>query len=711
MLTSKQGWRAFPLRRSWLVIVGLAVLAGGFFGWRALFPARPNVLLITLDTTRADRLGCYGYADALTPTLDALAAEGVLFEHAYTPAPLTLPSHASMMTGLYPREHGLITNGRGRLVDQLPTLAEKLRDGGYETAAFVASFVLHSKFGLQQGFATYDDDLTGTAPAEHGLYRQRDGRQVVDSALSWLQQRRAKPFFCWVHLYDPHLPYEAHADEFGDRYRAQPYDGELAYVDLQVQRLVAHLQANRLWEQTLVVVAGDHGESLGEHDEDEHGLTLYNSVLQIPWIWTGWGVTARGQRVSQPVSLVDLRPTLLEVAGLRESERTSGRSLRAALSGDHVPTAVCYSATDEPFLAHAWSPLRCLTSERWKYIRSPEPELYDLTTDPRETKNLAAERTDEVRQFDNELLALEKSMTVRTAANVELSLKELEALRTFGYVGGLNRSPQQLQTTKGESLPDVKRMLPLYKRADAAYRLMYEGDAPAAEERIRELIREAPDYGQLQLYLAEVLTNQRKYSESREVLEGVLRKEPDNADAHFQLGTVHWSQQQYAEAADEYRRSLVSEPDAVRGLFSLAQALVPLGQIEEAEKLFRRAVKGDPAYVNARAALASLLAGQRRVAEAEQEFREALKYSSRSVVAHTNLAILLAQQRRLAEAGEHFAKAVELSPENAELQFNYGTFLLLQGRQEEAVRALEEALRLNPEHSQARQRLQQARRQ
>src|SRR5262245_10488970 len=368
-------WQPFRRRRMLLFMCGLAAVAVGLFGWRAgLLSRRPNVLLITLDTTRADRLGCYGCATALTPALDALAAEGVLFERAYTPAPLTLPSHASMMTGLYPREHGLVTNGRGCLDENISTLAEILRDAGYHTGGFIGSFVLHSKFGLRRGFAVYDDDMTNTDPTEDGMHRQRDGVWVVDSALAWLQQRRKKPFFCWVHLYDAHAPYSAHVDEFGGRFSDRPYDGGIAYVDLQIQRLVNHLRANRLWRETLVVVVGDHGESLGEHDEEEHGLTLYNSVMQVPWIWAGRGAPAAGRRVPQPVSLVDLRPTLLQAVGLRDTGPTSGRSLCVALTGGAAAAEDCYSAADFPLIEHGWAPLRSLTTAGWKYIRTPDVE-------------------------------------------------------------------------------------------------------------------------------------------------------------------------------------------------------------------------------------------------------------------------------------------------------------------------------------------------
>jgi arylsulfatase A-like enzyme/Tfp pilus assembly protein PilF len=703
-----QRWEPFRRRRVGLVVFGLAALATGLLGWRAVVHSRPpNVLLITLDTTRADRLGCYGYALALTPTLDALAAEGVLFERACTPAPLTLPSHASMMTGLYPPEHGLVSNGRGRLDENIPTLAESLRDAGYDTAGFIGSFVLHSKFGLQQGFASYDDDMTNTRPTEHGLHRQRDGVQVVDSALAWLTQRRTKPFFCWVHLYDPHNPYLAHADEFGDRFQDRPYDGEIAYVDRQVQRLVKHLDSNQFRERTLVVVVGDHGENLGEHDEEEHSLTLYDSVLHVPWIWAGYGASAKGRRVPQPVSLVDLRPTILEAVGLRDRGPTSGRSLVAALSGKNIAAGNCYSATDDPLLEHGWSPLRSLTTAGWKYIRSPEVELYDLLSDPQEALNLAAARPEQVQELELQLAALERTMVVRQGEAVNLSTHERRALESLGYARAQDSLYQPV--APGEQLPDVKRMLPLYNEVEAAHKLLFKGDAPAAEKRLRELSDRAPDYTRPRRYLAEALTRQKKLSESREVLQTVLKQDPDNSEAHFQLGVVCWEERQFPEAVKEFRRALVINPNAEGSLFALAQALVQIGQLPEAEQSFRQALDQDPAHVEAHVALGNLLGRQKRTAEAEQHYRQALKYTPGLVEAHDRLAILLAGQQRLDEAGEHFQQAAELSPKNAELQYNYGSCLLLQGRRDEAIRSLEEALRLNPQHLQAKMRLEQAR--
>jgi arylsulfatase A-like enzyme len=369
-------WPQVRQLRVVLVVFGLTVLATGlFFCQRVAFPRRPNVLLITLNTTRADRLGCYGYALALTPTLDALAAEGVLFERAYTPAPLTLPSHASIMTGLYPPKHGLLINGRGCLDESVSTLAEVVRDAGYDTGAFLGSFVLNSKFGLVRGFTEYDDDMTNTDPTDDGLHRQRDGIWVVDAALKWLGRSRKQPFFCWVHLYDPHAPYLAHSDLFGDEFAQRPYDAEIAYDDRQFARLVGFLKTRGLDSRTLVVVVGDHGEGLGEHSELRHGMTLYNSTMHVPLIFRRSNHLSAGRRISTNVSMVDVSPTILELLGLSGLRNATGRSFKPALLGELLPAIPCYGETDEPFIENGWSPQRSLTEGNWKYIKTTRQAL------------------------------------------------------------------------------------------------------------------------------------------------------------------------------------------------------------------------------------------------------------------------------------------------------------------------------------------------
>jgi tetratricopeptide (TPR) repeat protein len=409
------------------------------------------------------------------------------------------------------------------------------------------------------------------------------------------------------------------------------------------------------------------------------------------------------------VSLVDLRPTLLETVDLRDPRRSSGRSIRAALSAGEIAARACFSATDDPLLQFDWSPQRSLTTESWKYIRSPEPELYDLASDPRETNNVASARAEQVQALENQLASLEQEMTIRQGAAVELSPQEKRTLVSLGYLGGHGPVPQP--GTSGTQLPDVKRMLPLYNQVETANRLRIAGDAPAAEMSLRALIVEAPDYLPAQLKLALVLAQQQKFVESRAVLEGVLERDPASSEAYFQRGALGAAQLRFAEAIDDYHKSLEREPrNRAVVLFSLGQALVQLGRLRDAEETFRQLLADDPLYIDARLAWANMLAVEEsRAADAEEHYREVLRYNSSSAEAHGNLAILLAGQNRLPEAEAHFARAVELSPKSAELRCQYGTLLLVEGRRDEGIGALEEALRLDPQHAQARARLETAR--
>src|SRR5262245_22977537 len=271
---------------------------------------KPSVLLITLDTTRADRLGCYGYSAARTPVLDSIAAAGALCERAFTVAPVTLPAHTSMFTGLYPAETGVVTNGRGRLASDVPLLAETLDREGYDTAGFVGSFVLNRKFGLTRGFRIYDDDFAGDDASPDAVGRQKHAAALVVAALKWLAEKRSRPFFCWVHLFDPHAPYLTHTDLFGNEFADRPYDAEVAYVVRHIGRLVDELKARHLETHTIVVVVGDHGEGLGEHNAQTHGMTLYQEALRVPLIFRHPGQLAPGGRVAQGLSIVDLSPTI-----------------------------------------------------------------------------------------------------------------------------------------------------------------------------------------------------------------------------------------------------------------------------------------------------------------------------------------------------------------------------------------------------------------
>ncbi len=680
-----------------------AAYLSGFFS-----RSRPtiNVLLITLDTTRADRLGCYGYQKAATPALDGLAAQGVLFERAYSPAPLTLPSHATMFTGLYPPEHGLRTNGRGRLDPSIPTLPKIAADAGYDTGAFVASFVVDSKFGLDPGFAVYDDDLSTVEAADEAIHRQRDGKLVVDAALAWLKQpREKKPFFCWVHLYDPHFPYLDHEAQFGTQFAGRPYDAEIAYTDLQIKRLLAQLDAAGLAEQTLVVVVGDHGEGLGDHVERTHGYTLYESTQHVPFLFRLPGKVAAGYRAAEPVPLTDLTPTLIDLLGLGKPAAMTGRSVTTALSGKPIEGRACFAATDDPFLQNGWSPLQCLVSGDWKYIRTTKPELYNLQLDPGETNNVAGQDKPQLAKMELLLDDLLRGLVPRQTASVQLSAEERRALESLGYLGG-RRDGAAAAT--GDELPDVKDMLPFDVASQEAQDLLHAGKIKPAIERFRAIIAKSPAHLASRVFLGEALQHAGQLKEAIASYQEALKIKPDSANALVHLGAAYVTQGRINDAITQFDEAVRVEPESSAARYNLGLALAQLNRLDEAVEHYHAAIQHDEAFPDVHAALGNALITLGQSDEAIQQFQQEVKINPRAVEARMNLAVLLSKSDPQAAHG-YLLEAVKLAPTNPQAQYNLGAFLLLQDKASEAITPLAEALRLMPDHPRAKNELEKAR--
>src|SRR6185295_9907135 len=360
-------------------------------------PAQPNVLLVTIDTLRADHVGCYGHPGSVTPVLDGLAARGVRFATAVAHVPLTGPSHASILTGRTPLGHGLRDNGGFALPAQARSLAEDFRKAGYRTAAFVSGFPLDRRFGFDRGFETYDDHLPKGNDRRRTPYVERFADATTDAVLRWLAtaspQNAAQPapWFLWVHYYDPHAPYEPPVTDLADRYRRSPYDGEIAFVDRQLGRLLQTLDARGETSRTIVLVTADHGESLGEHGEGTHGIFLYDATLRVPWIMAGPQIVAG--RVSRTIARsIDVLPTLLDYAGLPQRSDVDGRSLRHAADGEEMSDAPAYAESLYSELELGWAPLHAWRTAGFKFIKAPHPELYDLQSDPSEKANRAGEQ-------------------------------------------------------------------------------------------------------------------------------------------------------------------------------------------------------------------------------------------------------------------------------------------------------------------------------
>jgi len=578
-----------------------------------------NVLLITLDTTRADRLGCYGWTRAVTPTLDALAHSGVRFEKVYAQAPITLPSHVTMMTGTYPPEHGVRDNGRYALGPELTTLAEVFQRHGYRTAAFIACQVLDSRYGLARGFEVYDDRMPLRTPDQ--AFYDRPADRVCDNVLSWLPSARGGPFFCWVHLFDPHAPYTPPA-EYLDQ-AGSPYDGEVAFMDANISRLIEWLRANELLANTLVIAVADHGESLGEHGYGFHALLVYDGIMRVPLIFSLPGRLPADVTRTGIVRVVDVMPTILDLMGWETPPEVSGESLLAALSGEETAQRAAYVESDFPFESFGWSKLRSLVEERWKYIRAPRRELYDLLADPGELRNLAETQTSIVKRMEKRLGELEQRMQRRTAVAVEVDTDTMRALRGLGYVGGgapagaptanLKNPADMVDVVddfrRAETLLDARRALEVIELMEPAAECSPEsfvivellarayagaGILECAQGLLHEALAIRPEAPGPLIMLARVYDARGAAAQAIEACSKVLEYEPDHQEARNLLPALQRALERQEQRLGELRQRFRAGPESVDTCLSLARALLGAGQTGEALDVLRAGLARNP---------------------------------------------------------------------------------------------------------------------
>ena len=708
---------------------------------------RPNLLLITLDTTRADRLGCYGYAAAKTPVLDALAARGVVFEQAYTPAPMTLPAHATLMTGLLPPQHGARVNGMHELPADVPTLAERLSKEGYRTGAFVAAFVLNEKFGLARGFERYDDDLSAAYKQDvpEGLSTYRPGNVVVDAALAWLAEddgknstdkNDARPFFTWVHLYDAHFPWHPHGPDVVDpNAETGTYDGEVSFADAQVGRLLDFLREHGLEQETIVVALADHGEGLGDHHETEHAYLLNEEVLRVPWIVAGPGVKP-GQRVPALVSLEDFEPTALALLGLAPTGGP-GRSLASALRGEQIASGESYAETDLPWTAYRWAPQRSLTTERWKYIRTPQAELYDRASDRGEYANLAVTKPDVRAELEGRLHGLETRLGERESDVAEVSAEEHDQLAALGYAAGADADIPD----DNEGLADVKQRLAVKDLSTRLRTGLAKGTIEAREqlEIAQRLVSESPEtpafhaelgaafvkLGDLEHALPELthvtelvpkdagarydlgdaLQQMGRNQDARPHLELALELEPKMAAAHVGMGNVLRAENRPDLAAGEYSEALRLRPGYAEAYYNLAMTFLDRGMPQKALEHFALALEHKPGWGLAHVKLANLLSASGRAEEAVPHFEAALAQFPRDPDLHADFGLALQELGRPDEALEQYLAAAELAPESFRPMVLLGNLAFAYDKDELALQRYEEALRLEPGQAEPTARL------
>ncbi|HED66626.1 MAG TPA: tetratricopeptide repeat protein [Planctomycetes bacterium] len=658
---------------------------------------RPNLLLITIDTVRADHLGAYGATEADTPVIDSLAAEGTLFEEAYSPAPMTLPAHATLLTGLLPPQHGARVNGVHKLDGDLVTLAERLVGEGYRTGAFVAAFVLSRRFGLDQGFEVFDDDLDGAyeqeVPSE--LARYRPGDRVVDSALAWLARTvgmgEGRPFFLWVHLYDAHFPWHAHGDREGTE---GSYDGEIAFVDEQVGRLRSWFAENGLADNTLVALVADHGEGLGDHHETEHAYLLNEEVLRVPWILAGPGVPA-GLRIDTLVSMEDFEPTVMELLGI-ENSGVQGRSLVPALRGEDLESADAYAETDLPWTSYRWAPQRSLTTVDWKYIRTPQTELYDRKNDRAEYVNLAGVHPEVVAELEMRLAAMEERLGSRFGAVAELDSQELERLADLGYAAGAGSDVPGADDANGA--PDVKERLALKDlEADLRRGLALKTIGPLQHLEIaRRLVDGAPETPSFRRELGDALLELGRGEEAVAAYEEAVAMVPKDAGLHYSIGDTLQQLGRAGDARPHIELALELEPKMPQAHVAMGNILRDEGRSDLAAGFYTEALRLRPEYPEAHYNLGMSFLDRDLPDRALVEFEKALDERDGWPIAHRAIALIQFQAGRFEEALEHYRACIDFLPGDVDSHLNMGGCLRALGRPEEAADVFSSAAQAVP---------------
>ena len=683
-----------------VVCVGLAAWIGlGRPRWaRHLLPAKAprNLLLVSLDTTRADHLGCYGYAGAQTPRLDALARTGLRFAKATTVAPLTLPAHSSLMTGTFPAWHGVRDNGGFYLGDEQVTLAEVLKDKGYRTGGFIGAFVLDRRWGISQGFDRYFDefDLEKFGDVSSMDAIQRPGSDVVDKALEWLRSDLTQPFFAWVHLYDPHAPYEA-PEPYRSRFprtAVGAYDAELAATDAQVGRLLDALDLEDRLEETLVVVVGDHGEMLGEHGEQTHGFFIYEPATHVPLIVSGPGLPARV--VPDQVRMVDVMPTALDLLGIPVPKPVQGASLVPLARGAHL-ALVAHSESWYPRYHYGWSELRSVQDGRFKYIRAPRAELYDLDNDRTEEKDRSK---DDVARLDTLARALAE-LEGRTASTEApqgpkpVDAETEERLAALGYIGGSVSRKNLEERPRG----DPKDKIGLYNLMKQAGSSSVEGRPDEAIAKVRQALAEDPEIVEAYMLLGNFLKKAKRPDEAIAAYRQALARDDEHQGALFSLAVAYKDQGRLEEARAGFERARELDPKNGKVLWQLADLWMRKGDPQKAEAVIQDALTRKVDEHRFLLKLGESQIEAKQWDEAEKSLLLALQKKPKLDTARFNLGLVYEEKGRFDQAIASYRAEIESNPKAYRAAFNLAKLLQKGGHREEAVGYFKKAVELQPE--------------
>jgi len=645
-------------------------------GCRQNKPRRPNILIITVDTLRADRLGCYGYPGDLTPNVDALAKESIVFERAIAQVPLTWPSHAAIFTGTYPFHNGVQDFTGQPLSASFRMLAESLKANGYTTSAIVSSFVLDRSWGLARGFDSYDDAFAGEQflHKDLGLVERR-AEESVNHTIRWLKTHPNQPFFLWLHLYDPHSPYDP-PEPFRSRFAKQPYEGEIAYADSQLGRLWAWLKQapENLYDNTLIVFLSDHGESLGEHGEKEHGFFIYDSTVRVPLVVKPpRAAKLAAQRVAVAVESIQVGPTVLEMAGVEDpiQKQFQAESLLSLMNGKpHGPARPAYSESFYPANSFGWSPLRSVQTALYQYIEAPKPELYNLENDPPEKDNVIEKNgsvSARMRSELNQLLARYPAPATSPDAGKASGrgTDVLEKLRSLGYVA--YKAPAA-PTTK---LTDPKDKLPVFQDVLRATDLVQAGHFAAARSLLASLQQREAQLYLIPFLLGEAFSHEAQWKEAEKNFARAAELNPGFDQATMGLARALGFQGKTAQARDLINTLLAANPGNFRAWFLLAQIEAkdePKSSLEALDKVLSIQPNFAPAYRER----GLLLVRERTYASAAEDLVRAVELGMRDPLTYNFLGICYSRMNRLEDAVENYRRAISADPNYAEAHLNLG---------------------------------------
>lgn len=657
----------------------------------------PSVILISVDTLRADHLSCYGYRRMATPHIDALAQGGTIFTQADSQVPLTLPSHVTLLTSTYPFASGVEDNA-AELGPQAVTLAGVLKAHGYRTGAFVGGFVLDARFGLNRGFDEYDSpfDLhrqSGKDPSDI----KRAGADVVASAEKWLAEEQGGPFFAFVHLYDLHTPYEippqrTHAPGLSG------YDQALSYVDSVLGGFLTFLQERALLTHTLVIFVSDHGESLGEHGETTHGYFIYQSTLHVPLIFHWPSQSPKFQsRIEQPVSLLDVSPTILQFLGIPAPAEFQGHSLLEILRGHQQPPEEVYSESIYAQVHLGTAPLRSLRVGEYQYIEAPKAELYDLAQDPGENRNLFGSKPVLALTMRSRLTELRSHYASKSAAATSsLSPEAIERLRALGYL-----ATSKAAAPSGESAADPKDRIRQYEEYGRALIQESEGHLAEADTSMERLLEADPDLIDVRLSLGLDEQKLGRHQQAIAAFQEVLKDAPTNSLAHFNIAVSEFALGQTDEAVKELQAVLALAPYYTRAEELLGTIWLQKQDYEQARSQFNHVLTVDPSDYAAHYNLGVLAVIEKNPAEAERQLQAAIKTDPSAAEAHNTLGSLYLELGMLDPARQEFETAVRLQPKFAWAHYNLGIVLHQENEDAQALREFEMAQEADPKFTRA----------